>query len=330
MSSIENQSTIESSPYSLAMKCILPNESVTATCEIQNGFLFLTDRRLVQVNASGILSYTITRSIPYDCISGINRKRDSEIDIIAKPVDIDGNLGGEGEIRISLKAPRHENIRSKEEAYTLFQSNITNLMDRLVEIQEIEKAKSTPKKRNYSYLDNLPNNLTKDAVLDLNAILQDKPYPDELYHEAAKFLGRRPFLIEESLRDCDDMDNGILFAAGEKGCIWVRGIKRGRFMKNVLVETIGWENIGCLVHQWQHPNDTMNFIYVLQQQGAEKYLCTSWNPTIYEDVMTFPWLIQSSNGPWIIADLMNRYSGLRLKTVHQTHIQNSSRLIYYL
>ena len=202
MSPADSHFASDNPTYLLAKGCLLPNESVIATAEIHDGFLFLTDRRLVQATALGRQAYSISRAIPHDCIAGIDRKKDREIDLFTKPLDAYGNFERNDGIRINLKAPRKDGNRSKEETCKQFQLTMANISDALIEIQSVEKERSTPMERDSSYLDHLPHSLTRDAILDLNAILQDKPYPDELYHEAAKFLGSNSFLLEESLREC--------------------------------------------------------------------------------------------------------------------------------
>lgn len=311
----------------IASRCLLPNEFISGKVDLINGFLFLTDRRLVQVEATGLLSYNILRALHYDCIIGIAEKKSDEIELIGAPVDPNGRLEAKTR-KIMLKKQKEGMERSSDSQLATLDAAL--LSSRLDDMVQNARKTSHSRKRNDNYLNQLPGSLTKSAILDLNAILQDKPFPDELYHEAARFLGADPFLLEESLRDADDLENGVLFAAGDKGCIWIRGFKRGRFMRDVRVERIEWQHIKCNVHQWQYSNDPMTIIYILQENGADKRLRVCWDPSIQSDSLEYPWLFHSANGPWILADLFQKYTGHSLRTSYPSSDIDDSRLQYYL
>jgi len=166
-----------------------------------------------------------------------------------------------------------------------------------------------PPVRDYSYLEQMPESLTHDAILDLNTVLRDQPVHDELVHEAVKFLGNEPFLLEESLRDGTDENNGVLFAAGQHGYFWIQGKKNGRFMTNIIVDTIEWDYIKCFAHCWQTEHSSIFATYTLTQDGSESRIQYQWSPLKNENTVQFPWLLQPLNGPWILADVMYKYSG---------------------
>ncbi|MFW9920653.1 MAG: hypothetical protein ACFFED_13700 [Candidatus Thorarchaeota archaeon] len=302
--------------YGRAISCLLPNETIVDAVEILNGFLILTDRRLAELTAYGIQQYGISRSIPYDCIQRISVRKQDEFIMIASPVDTFGRYAKDELIEIPLKAQRIAKDESKEVALGNFKSGIKSISDRIATLQEAAIPSSIPLKRDYAYLEKTPKSLTHNAILDMNAILQDKPIPDELYHESFKFLGKTPFLLEESLRECNDSKSGVLFAAGEQGCIWIRGRKQGRFMENVLVDKIEWTNIKCISYQWQTADSRMVATYTLKKDRHDLQTCFTWSPTLNEDTIEFPWLMQSENGPWIIADLMYKYSGIPLAATY--------------
>ncbi len=319
------------SNFQVAIKCLIPNESILSALEILNGFLILTNRRLVQTTASGIQSYTIHRVLPHECIQSIETKKPDEIEILGKPLDSYGRYTIDERDRISIKAPKQEKGESKEQVQNQFMKGTKALSQVIRDIHQKSALYSVPvrSKEETLYLMDLPLSLTRNAILDLNTILQDKPYPNELHHEALKYLGTEAFLLEESLRDYNDTENGVLFAAGNKGIIWIRGIKKGRFMKNVLVETVDWENIKCITHQWQNLDNPMQVIYLLTKNGEDNQICVTWNPSINDDVMDYPWLIQSANGPWIIADLMYRYTGKTLRSSYPFEDHEEENYGYY-
>jgi hypothetical protein len=130
-----------------------------------------------------------------------------------------------------------------------------------------------------------------------------------LVHEAKKFLGDEPFLIEETLRDGNDSNNGVLFAAGERGYYWIQGIKKGRFMINVIVDSIEWANLQRFYHQWQNESPIIHVTYQLTKGGKPVTSHYLWKPPIEEETRNYPWLLEPLNGPWILADVMYKYSG---------------------
>jgi len=180
-------------------------------------------------------------------------------------------------------------------------------------VEEIRSSDSfssdIPPVRNYSYLEQMPESLTHNAILDLNTILRDQPIHDLLVHEAVKILGSKPFLLEESLRDGTDKDNGVIFAAGKNGYFWIQGRKHGRFMSNVIVDIVEWANIRCFAHRWHNESAIIDATYTLTKDGKETTMAYQWSPSINDDTLQYPWLLQQLNGPWILADIMYKYSG---------------------
>jgi hypothetical protein len=179
----------------------------------------------------------------------------------------------------------------------------------LEEIRESEEfSGEIPPTRDYSYLERMPESLIRNGILDLNTILRDQPVHDELVQEAAKFLGNKPLILEESLRDGNDKENGVLFAAGTQGFYWIQGKKRGRFMSNVIVDTVEWDNIRCFTHQWQNQDAIISATYSLTKTGKESTVKYLWSPSTNENTFQYPWLLQQMNGPWILADVSYKCS----------------------
>ena len=154
----------------------------------------------------------------------------------------------------------------------------------------------------------MPKTLTQNAILDLNTVLRDQPVHNELVHEAKKFLGEEPFLIEESLRDGTDRENGALFAAGARGYYWIQGKKKGRFISNVVVDTVEWDNFRCFAHQWHADVARINATYSLTRGGKQITKGYLWAPSMSDDVIEYPWLLQEQNGPLILTDVWSKYS----------------------
>jgi hypothetical protein len=216
-----------------------------------------------------------------------------------------------------------------------FQESMKHFTDVLDGLKGSETfSEEVPPQRNYSYLDVLPDSLTQNAILDLNNVLQDKPIHDELYHEAMKFLEKDAFLLEESLKDGRDEKSGILFAAGKQGYIWIRGKKEGRYLANVLIDKVEWDNIKCFVHRWQEDDGHIKAIYILQKGSRELEVPYVWSPKTEDDTQYYRWLLQKLNGPWILADIMYKYSGKPLPAswIIEKHLQQPElqKQRYYL
>ena len=262
------------------------------------------------------LSFVIERVIPLDCILECIQERTDRFKLVAIGLDeygcyeIEIKDGSSQHItrEIEVGAPKPEKNVSKKETKNAFQESMNNFaaaLDGLISSGILNGEDHT--QRDLSYLDILPDSLTHNAVLDLNNVLQDKPIHDELYHEAKKFLGNDAFLLEESLRDGYDENNGILFAAGKQGYIWIRGRKKGRYLEDVLVDKVEWDNIKCFVHQWQEDDGQIKAVYTLQKGTKELVVPYVWSPRIDVSMQDYQWLLQKLNGPWIVADIMYKY-----------------------
>jgi len=268
---------------------LLPNEDVHLTCQIRTGSLIMTNRRIVFVSSK---KSRIEQTIPYDCVVGVKPKTDDRFEMSGKVLDQFGKDTGKTK-SIEIRAPKGE--------VNQFQSSMKQVSDIFEDVKD-----SGTSTLDLSYLAAMPETLTKDAVLDLNTVLRDMPVHDNLVHEAVKFLGDDPFLIEESLRNGNDVENGALFAAGRQGYYWIQGKKQGRFISNVIVDTVEWENFRCFSHQWQRGTATITAIYSLTKDGAlvtKEYL---WCPMVNEDTRKYPWFLQEFNGPWIMSDIRQR------------------------
>ena len=275
---------------------LLPNEDVRLVCQTRNGFLVLSSRRFVMINEKGPRGSYIERAIPYNCILSIESKKSDRFELSGRILDQNGTDTDETK-SFEIRAP-------KGEAQNHFQSTMKQCSDVVEEL----RRKTVPPP-NLAYLEEMPESLTKNAVLDLNTVLRDQPIHNELVHEVVKFLGDEPFLLEESLRDGNDREIGVLFAAGTQGYYWVQGKKQGRFMSYVIVDTVEWENLRCLAHEWQRENAIINATYSLTKDGnvtTKEYL---WSPSTDGDTHEYPWLLQELNGPWILADVFYKYSG---------------------
>ncbi len=294
--------------FERARQYLLPNEEVQLVCQTQKGFLVLTNRRIVLLKEAHRSEYIIESAIPYDCILSFEPKKSDRYEVSGIALDRYGNHTNETK-SIEVKAPRTEGGESKDDVRSHFQSTMSRCFDVAEEIRRLDAfASDLPPVRDYSYLEQMPESLTRNAILDLNTILRDLPVHNELVHEAVKFLGNEPFLIEESLRG-NDKENGILFAAGKQGYFWIQGTKNGRFMSNVIVDTVEWNNIRCFSHRWQIENDSIFATYTLTLGGSESTMEYQWSPLKNENTIQFPWLLQPLNGPWILADVMYKCSG---------------------
>jgi hypothetical protein len=295
--------------FAVAGRCLLPNEDVRFICETLDGFLVLTDRRVVLLGEDSRLQYRIERAIPYDCIKDIQQETTDRVKMIGVALDKYGRHTAETGA-FEIRAPRAQSGENRTDVNHYFQATMRHFLEVVEEVRgKGVFSEVVSQIHDLSYLSDLPESLTRNAMLDLNAILCDQPVPDELVPEAMKFLGREPFLLEESLRDGDDRKDGVLFAAGEHGYYWVRGKKNGRFMSNVIVDTVEWENILCFVHQWQEVDATIHATYRLTGDGKVFTSDYHWCLSVTEDTMRFPWLVQPMNGLWILADIMQKYSG---------------------
>ncbi len=295
--------------FESAQQYLLPNEDAQLVCQTQKGFLVLSSRRFVLLKEENRSEYCVEKAIPYDCILGFEPKKADRVEISGIALDQYGRHTKETR-SFEVKAPRGNTRDNKTDVRSHFQSTMSRCFDVVEEIRQSEEfTGEIPPARDYSYLEQIPERLTRDAILDLNTILQDQPVHEKLIQEVVKFLGNEPFLLEESLRDGNDKENGVLFAAGKQGYYWIQGKKNGRFMTNVIVDTIEWDNIRAFVNQWHRESAIINTTYTLTKDGNETTSEYMWSPSIIGDTCEYPWLLQELNGPWILADIMYKYSG---------------------
>ncbi len=295
--------------FEIARQYLLPNERVLIACETRNGFLVLSNRRIVFLQGWRKSEYRIERAIPYDCIRRLGPKNSDRFEGSAIVLDPYGRQTRESS-SFEVIAPRGARGSSKIDVNGHFQSVMSccsEVIDEIRNSNDFARGCSSPP--DYSYLKLMPESLTHNAVLDLNTILRDQPIHNELVHEAVKFLGDDPILLEESLRAGSDDTNGILFAAGSKGYYWIQGRKQGRFMSNVIVDTVEWENVRCFAYLWHSDRSVIYATYSLTRDGKEATIEYQWNLSKYEDTFQYPWLLQQWNGPWILGDISYKYSG---------------------
>jgi hypothetical protein len=238
----------------------------------------------------------IRRTIPYACVLTIESTRTDRFEISGRVLDQYGGDMDETKT-IEIRAP-------KGDTGSQFQSTMNQCSDVIDQIRSSEAPLP-----DLSYLEKMPESLTRNAVLDLNTVLRDQPVHDELVHEAAKFLGNEPFLLEESLRAGNDRENGVLFAAGKNGYYWIQGKKQGRFMSDVIVDTVEWENVRGFTYPWHRNDPTIYATYSLTKDGQEITVEYQWSPVVNDDTLQYPWLLQQLNGSLILADILNKYSG---------------------
>lgn len=292
-----------------ARKCLLPNESVQSACEVKQGFLVLSDRRIVVLYESKLMGYEIGHVVPYDCLVGFKQVKPDRKDLLGVALDQYGCHLPERR-SLALRAPIVKRGENKTDVKKRFQSAVDRCSQAAGEIKLTQSiASEAPPPRSYSYLSDLPSSLTYNALLDLNAVLEDWPVYNELHQKTQKYLGDNPFLLEESLRDGSDKESGALFAAGHSGYIWVRGKKKGRFIKGVLADSVDWRNVRCFAYRWQNDRGIIDATYCLTKDGKESTVQYLWNPPFKGDVPKYPWLLQPLNGPWILADVAYKYSG---------------------
>jgi hypothetical protein len=295
--------------FDIAQQYLIPNEDVQLVCQTHEGFLVLSSRRVVLLKEEGQSKYRIAKAIPYDCIHGFESKKTDRFEISGIVLDQYGRHTAETK-SFEVKAPRGARGENKDDIRRRFQSSMKLCFDVVEETRESEEfTREIPPARDYSYLELMPESLTKNAVLDLNTILRDQPVHDELVHEVLKFLGNEPFILEESLRDGNDKENGVLFAAGAQGYFWVQGKKRGRFISNVVVDTVEWDNIRCFTHRWHSESAIIDTIYSLTKNGKKSTIKYQWSPPTNDDTLQYQWLLQQMNGPWILADVSYKCSG---------------------
>jgi hypothetical protein len=266
---------------------LIPNERPHIVCQISQGFLIVSSRRILSVHEQGKKGYNVSKSVPFDAITGY--------DSLMRTFEI--------------IEPRRISGESKANVREYLESTLSRCVEVIDELRDPEKVRAGLTSRTLSYLGDFPKCLTQDALLDLNTVIEDQPIDDNLVARASNFLGTDPIFIEETLRDSEHKESGILLAAGKKGFFWVRGQKQGRFLTNVVVDTVEWSNIQVLESWWKNDSCLIVVTYSLVEGGKPITMEYQWVPPINDETLRVPWFIQSSNGPYIFEDIMYKYTG---------------------
>ncbi len=275
---------------------LLPNEDVDFVCRIRGGYVILSSRRFVLLKEENRDVYCIEKAIPFGCIMSIEPKKIDRFEISGIVLDKIGQPTSE--VRSFI-------VRAPKEERNEFQSAMNRCIDVL---EKIRKSDGKLSHHDNSYLEHMPESLTQNAILDLNTILRDQPIHDALVPQAEEFLGDAPFILEESLRDGKDKENGILFAVGTRGYYWIKGKKTGRFMSNVTIDTVEWDNIRSFSSRWDNENAVIDVTYSLTSDGKASTTQYQWSPSVNSETLQHPWFLQCMNGPWILADIIHKYT----------------------
>lgn len=277
--------------FQIASQVLIPNEKPYIVCQVSKGFLIVTDRRVISLCEDKILGYRIEKSAQFTNVR--------DYDSLVRLFDVKEHQRIPGE--------------SKEDVRDYFQSTLHRCVEVIHDLSDSQRKGNGLPSRSVSYLDDLPSSLTRDALLDLNTILDDQPLDDKLVPRAMDFLGFQAVLIEETLREAGNIENGILFAAGQKGYYWVRGQKQGRFLSNVIVDTVEWNNVHAIGQRWRNEQPIIMVTYSQVSGGNPITMEYQWAPPINEETLQVPWSVEPSNGAYIFEDVVFKCTGRKMK-----------------
>ena len=92
---VENLGPSGSERFKKARQCLLPNEDVQFVCQTREGFLVLSNRRVVLLKEDSQAEYHITKAIPYDCIQDFKTRKADRFEVSASVLDQFGRDIGE-------------------------------------------------------------------------------------------------------------------------------------------------------------------------------------------------------------------------------------------
>jgi hypothetical protein len=284
--------------FKIASQVLIPNERPYIACQTSKGFLVVSSRRIASLHEGTKSGYQVTKSVPFEAVTS--------------PESLVRTFG--------IKEPRRTSGESREAVKNYLELTLSQCIDIVEELRDPEKKGVELTSRTFSYLGNFPQCLTQDALLDLNTVLEDQPVDHRLVTRALNFLGTDTVLIEETLRDADDKENGILFAAGQRGFFWVRGQKHDCFLTNVVVDTVEWNNIQFFGQRWADGLPLIIVTYSHTSKGKSITTEYQWNPPLNDETLRAPWFVQPANGPFIFEDIVYKYTGRTMSPV--TDIQS--------
>ncbi|MFW9843918.1 MAG: hypothetical protein ACFFEV_05030, partial [Candidatus Thorarchaeota archaeon] len=132
---------------------LLPNEDTEHICRIHNGFIVLSNRRFILMSAGKRDSYRIETSIPCSCLLNFEQKKSDRFEISGAVLDQNGQHTGKTKCLV---------IREPRDGREKFQSEMNQCLEI---IEGIGSPDSSSAGIDYSYLEQLPESPTKNALL---------------------------------------------------------------------------------------------------------------------------------------------------------------------
>ena len=273
-----------------ARKVLVPSENLRLVYQTREGFLMVTTRRITLLQEDKQQGYLIRQTMPLDSFNGI------------ESIGSDGaRINGANHPAMEVRASKRVKGEGKLDAKHRLHKAMMQIPETLAQLHT--EPRIAPKTE---YLDSIFEALTNNGILDLNTVLKDHPDNEALHHEPAQFLGEGYFVVEQCLRDGDNPENGVLFAAGLKGYYWIQGRKHGRFLQDVSVQQVEWDLITSVT---QDAEGIIQLVYRLHEDGRELQQSFQWAPPMSESTIQLPWVSQKLNGLMILKDIISRYTG---------------------
>ena len=290
--------------FAIAKSVLLGSEVIRFVAEEKSGFIVLSDRRFVYLKKEKT-GYKIQNAVPIDLLTGSELEKKDTLKIEFHKIYESGILAAKFsksrlDFRLAdIKLKRPDN--SDESAFYFTMDEFNSVFREILGSSPFTDG--VFKGRDYSYLQSIPETVTRDGILHLNTILTDRPDENELYGKAKDAFGENPYILINTM----ELDfRGYLFVVGTKAMMFLSGnYSHGSVSKMNLV-AFEPPQILNISSDWTKKNPK-NFHISKPVQEFDKVKVKefkfTWNPPKADDVARVPWFCEPANAVWIIADM---------------------------
>ncbi|MHA1906098.1 MAG: hypothetical protein ACW98Y_02300 [Candidatus Thorarchaeota archaeon] len=282
----------------------LGSEEIRFVAEEKSGFIVLSDRRCVYVKHDK-KGYKISNVVPIDLVISCEHQKKDTWAIEFHKINDDGILKAKekkGEVQFDIadfKIKHPEN--TDEVSYSSIMNEFNVVLKETLESSPFSDG--TFQGRDYSYLEGIPDSVTRDGILHVNTILTDRPDEDALYGKAKSAFGDNPYIL---LRTLEYEFRRYLLVVGSKASMYVHGNYSYGSVSKMSIISLEPPQILNISSDWTKTNPNSFHISKPVQEYGEvkvKKFEFKWKPPEDDDVARVPWFNEPANAVWIIADM---------------------------
>ncbi|MHA2241576.1 MAG: hypothetical protein ACXACE_08195 [Candidatus Thorarchaeota archaeon] len=299
---IRGDGSHQTEEFKSAKMSILPSEDIRFVTETKSGFLTLTDRRFLHMKAERD-GYKISDSMPLDLVIKSEHKKKDTWQIEYHDIeDTDGSIKAKlkgssvdySTSNFKIKHPKDSDVRAFTEVMSDFDSVLLDTLSN----SPYSDGKFQP--RDYSYLQPLQRDLTKDEIILVNTVFTDRPESDELQGRAHELVGENPYVLWNTAK------SAIIFVVGKTTTFYIWGLLTNGILSVYTTSSFEVSQLVNMKSFWMKWNP--NFLITKSDLsfGEVKYSqkAFTWEPSPDEHRNLGNWFFDPANAVWILSDMI--------------------------